>query len=200
MAPDTGHARGKKWTLTREALDRFLLCLDADRHLAGEKYLLIRRKLVKFFEWRGAGFPEDQADETINRVVRKVEEGEEIRDLQSYCKGVARLVLIEELRRLEKERASLEVFAHEEPLTEEADDTPQLRTECFRGCLQNLSREERELIIEYYEEEKRAKIEGRKELAARLNLPLNALRIRAHRIRSRLEACVRACLGADEAS
>jgi hypothetical protein len=62
-----------KWVLTGEAFKRFLACLDADTEQAGEKYEAIRQKLVKFFDWRGAHFPEECADETINRVVRKLE-------------------------------------------------------------------------------------------------------------------------------
>jgi len=46
------------------------------------------------------------------------------------------------------------------------------------------------LILRYYQGEQRAKIENRRALAERLGLTINALRIRASRIRSRLEACV----------
>ncbi len=60
--------------------------------------------------------------------------------------------------------------------------------------MQSLPAENRELIIEYYQEEKRAKIDRRKNLAERLGVPLNALRIRAHRIRAKLEECVHECV------
>src|ERR671938_30866 len=61
--------------LTAEAFTKLLARLDPDRERAGEKYEELRRTLVKFFEWRGAPFPEDQADETFNRVARKLDEG-----------------------------------------------------------------------------------------------------------------------------
>jgi DNA-directed RNA polymerase specialized sigma24 family protein len=60
--------------------------------------------------------------------------------------------------------------------------------------LKKLSDESRELIVAYYREQQRAKIKLRKELAERLGIPLNALRIRAHRIRAKLEECVVNCL------
>jgi hypothetical protein len=53
--------------------------------------------------------------------------------------------------------------------------------------------ENRELILDYYRGEQRAKIERRSELATRLGLTMNALGIRACRIRSKLETCVRTC-------
>jgi hypothetical protein len=42
------------------------------------------------------------------------------------------------------------------------------------------------------------KIALRRKLAARLGVTMNALSIRACRIRDRLEACVRACSGGSE--
>jgi hypothetical protein len=38
-------------------------------------------------------------DETFNRVTRKLEDGETIRDLPTYCYGVARMVLLQSLER-----------------------------------------------------------------------------------------------------
>ena len=70
-----------KWTLTAEAFAKLLACLDPDAETAGEKYEAIRQKLVKFFDWRGAHFPEDCADETLNRVTRKIDEGDVIQDV-----------------------------------------------------------------------------------------------------------------------
>ncbi len=53
----------------------------------------------------------------------------------------------------------------------------------------------RDLVLQYYREEKREKIEHRKRLASRLGIGLNALRIRACRIRETLYQCVQTCLG-----
>ena len=50
------------------------------------------------------------------------------------------------------------------------------------------------VAVGYYQEERRAKIELRQELADSLQIPLNALRIRAHRIRARLEQCITQCM------
>src|SRR5438132_6489695 len=80
----------KDWVLTQDAFDRFLDSLDADRERAGEKYELLRLKLIKFFEWHDALEPEELADETVNRVARKIYEGEVIENLNAYIFGAAR--------------------------------------------------------------------------------------------------------------
>src|SRR5437762_653948 len=43
-------ARKKDWTLTKEAFERLLDSLDANRERAGEKYENVRRKLIECFE------------------------------------------------------------------------------------------------------------------------------------------------------
>src|SRR5688572_19620497 len=78
--------------LTRESLDGLLALLDADRERAGEEYEVLRARLVRIFEWRGSVAPEEHADETLNRVARKVGEGEAVRDVHAFAGGVARLV------------------------------------------------------------------------------------------------------------
>ncbi|MEJ7712917.1 MAG: hypothetical protein WKF84_24510 [Pyrinomonadaceae bacterium] len=74
-------------------LPKLLNGLDADRERAGDKYEELRRILIRFFEWRGAPFPEEQADETFNRVARRLDEGVKIKNIGGYCYEVARLVV-----------------------------------------------------------------------------------------------------------
>ena len=101
-----GAAR-QKWTLTQEAFDKLLLALDGDRDSAAEKYLEIRSNLTRFFEWRGCSFPEDHADETINRIAKRVAEGEEILNYSGYAMGVARLLLLEINKGRQREQLAL---------------------------------------------------------------------------------------------
>jgi DNA-directed RNA polymerase specialized sigma24 family protein len=185
--------RKKEWVLTQGAFDRLLALFDEDRERAGLAYESSRLRLVKFFEWNGSGAPEEHADETINRVARKVEEGEEIQALSAYLLGVARLVLLEAYKTRESARAALEALPRPAPPAPE-DGGAEARLACLERCLRGLPADSRELIVEYYREEKRAKIESRRRLAVSLGFAsLNALRIRAHRIRAQLEECVREC-------
>ncbi len=177
-----------KWELTSEALAKFLACLDQDAERAGAGYESIRLALIKFFDWRGAPFPEELADESLNRVIRKIDEGESPRDVPTYCHGVARLVLLESLRRPDNRRADIEEL--DQVAAPEPEIKQDERLARFKRCLRELSAESRQLILQYYQDERRRKINNRLSLAERLGIPLNALRSRAQRIRDKLEECV----------
>jgi RNA polymerase sigma factor (sigma-70 family) len=181
------------WVLTGEAFERFLSSLDAEVERAGEKYEAIRRKLVKFFDWRGAQFPEDCADETINRVIRKLESGETIRDISTYCCGIARLVFLETLKRPDRRQVTLDDVKSVATSSVQQEDSAQ--QECFEHCLTELPTESRQLILRYYQDERRHKINNRQALADGMGIPLNALRSRVQRIRDKLEQCTTRCLG-----
>jgi DNA-directed RNA polymerase specialized sigma24 family protein len=184
----------QKWALNQEAFDKLLVAFDADRETAGRKYLEIRNNLTRFFEWRGCSFPEDHADETINRIAKRVFEGEEILNHSGYAMGVARLLLLEINKGRQREQSALaEIGAAPDVYVPEDDDESRLT--CLRSCLQTLSPDNRELILQYYQGEKGEKIENRKKLLDRLGIPVNTLRMRALRLRERLQACVEECQG-----
>jgi len=181
-APDKGK-------LTQEGFDKFLFRLDPDRDTAGRKYEVLRSKLINYFDWRNCRFPEDHADEALSRVMRKIEAGKELRDASIYVFGVARMLLLEIARRVEKERTALNQLPASPSIDTESDEM-QKRINCLSQCLAALPEKSRELITEYYEGDATAKINRRKELAAKLGMPINALRIRACRLRQKLEECM----------
>jgi DNA-directed RNA polymerase specialized sigma24 family protein len=183
----------QRWTLTREAFDKLLVAFDVDREQAGQKYLQIRNNLTRFFEWRGCSFPEDHADETINRMAKRVAEGEAILNHSGYAMGVARLLLLEINKGRQREQSALAEIGSAPDVYVPADDRDS-RLTCLRSCLQTLSPDNRELIIQYYQGDKGEKIENRKKLLARLGVPVNTLRMRALRLRERLQMCVEDCL------
>ncbi len=192
-------AKKSSWTLTHDAFDRLLAAFDSNRETAGQKYELMRRKLMEFFEARGNEGPADCADDAINRVARRLSEGEQISDLNSYFYGVARLVWLEKLRGRDKDLTPLDlaptpIAANQTELELERQQR-EVRLKCLEECLNAISPSNRTLIVEYYREQKGAKIEYRKEQAARLNTTVNALRLRASRIRANLSHCVHACVG-----
>jgi DNA-directed RNA polymerase specialized sigma24 family protein len=179
-----------KWTLTQTAFDLLLSQLDIDRQQAGAKYERLRRKLIKFFEWRGCNFPEDLADETINRLAMNLEAGERIDNFEAYCAGVARHVFLESLRARRQEGA-LKTLPNSAAASSDESDR---RWECLERCVRQLSPDRFQLIVQYCQENEGARIKARRDLAAQLGLPMNALRIRAHRIRAALESCVQDCM------
>jgi len=188
------NAAREKWTLTREAFDGFLAALGPDRDKAADRYLEIRRNLVRLFEWRGCPTPDDYADETINRCAKKIGEGEEIRDAATYCIGVARMLLREMSRdRALSERSLDEGPEPQSPPQEPADDSED-RIECLRRCLGQLSTENRDLILAYYRGDKGDKIKNRKGLTQLFGLRASTLRMRALRLRETLQQCSENCL------
>ena len=191
--------RKKDWVLTHEAFERLLALLDADRERAGHKYETVRRKLIEFFEARGSYSPAEHADETINRLARRISEGEEIHSPERYVYGVARLLLKEMLRSQAREPIPSDLapgpgIATNDEEHEQRQQEQDRRLECFESCLTKLSPASRVLIVEYYREERGIKIEERKRQADALKMTLNALRLRACRIRTELGHCISTCL------
>jgi len=185
----------QKWTLTKEAFAKMLAALDPDADLAGEKYLVIGRNLVRFFEGRGCQFADDHADEVINRVAKKVGEGEAIRDINAYCYGVARMLLLEVFKDQARQANALnEMSRHVIQSGPEELDGSGERLECLNGCLEKLPSEGRRLVLGYYQGDKQSRIENRKRLTISLGIPNQALRSRAVRLREKLEACLSICL------
>lgn len=180
-----------RWALDRAAWDALLARLESP-----ERYETLRARLIRFFQWERFADSEELADEVLNRVARKLAEGEQIVNLEAYVSGVARLVLREAANRDRRRERALERRPEPDPFQE--DPAAQ---DCLERQLAKLPPADRTLILRYYSGERSGRIENRKQLAAQLGLNLNALRNRALRLRTRLESLVRACLEArDESS
>ena len=189
--------------LTREALEKLLDFLGAgggDRAVAYER---LRRRLIKVLEIRAHEYrlratPEDLADEAISRVASQLEKGLEIhaRDPFGYFYGVARRVVQEAARQEHKDGGLLEEGEPSPAAAETEPDEAEARHRCLDHCLARLPPADRELILDFYREDRgQGRIAHRKSLAARLGITVNALRIKAHRLRhQRLAPCLADCL------
>jgi DNA-directed RNA polymerase specialized sigma24 family protein len=188
--------------LTQIAFARLLEWLDDGTDSQGQTYLEMRRRLVSYFDRRNRPFADELADETFNRIGKTLETDGAIatRPPARYCYVIARFVLLEDIRRGSRtvavdegrtaaviERGSPHSGVSEEVLLREK------RLTCLDRCLQELKPEQRDLAIEYYRDAKRQRIDRRRGIAARLGITMNALGIRASRIRSALETCMNAC-------
>jgi DNA-directed RNA polymerase specialized sigma24 family protein len=176
--------------LTKESFDRLLDWLDADRDSAALKYEKIRLRMVKILASRGCCEAETLTDEIIDRVAAKMDWliPNYVGDPMLYFYGVAQNVHKEYLRK--KPRTDLAATEVEPPSYEERER----QLECLDSCIKQLPEDNARLAIRYYQGEKQAKIYNRKQLAAELGITLDALRIRAHRIRLELKKCVLFCL------
>ncbi|HEY0782834.1 MAG TPA: hypothetical protein VGE98_10285 [Thermoanaerobaculia bacterium] len=185
-----------KWLTHEGRLDALLARLDDDRERAAERYLELHRQLVRLFEWRRLEPADELADETLNRAGRRFAEGVELRSEEPfpYLRGIAFLIFKEEVRRRAREQAALQdgpwpPGGRAAPV----DDTDEeRRLDCLDLCLSELPEEQRRLLLRYHADGDRIRI--RRKLSRELDLPLNALRIRVHRLRRKLEVCLRSCL------
>ena len=183
--------RKTAWILTQPAFERLLAELGADRTQAGHKYEALRAKLVTFFVVRAAPAPEDHADEVLNRLGRRIQEGVEVNNLFAYTASVARRYWKELLRaRLRESSAVADGAALMLP---EPGGSSEVRATCFEKCWRSLSEKSRRLMTLYCQGDWRARIARRRQMASQLGLSSTALRIRVHRIRAWLEKCVIAC-------
>ncbi len=176
----------KNWSLSQEAFDALLDWLDSDREQAGIKYEQIRSRLIKIFTGRGCIDPEELADETINRVTRKLDEiqNEFTGDRARYFFGVANKIYLEHLRRKQPQS----------PPPSSDSGRAELEYRCLERCIERLSEEDRTLLLKDYGAKGRTQTERRKALAEELGISLNALRIRVYRIRVTLKECIEKCI------
>jgi DNA-directed RNA polymerase specialized sigma24 family protein len=185
--PHSIDTQKRTWDLSPEAFEALLRWLNADREEAGKRYEEIRRKLIRIFACRGCVESDLLADETINRVARKVEELVKTYkgDPALYFYGVANKIHLEQFRKAKQPTIQWQAT--------DADDY-EAEFSCLDRCMSKLPTDSRDLVLKYYDHGKDAKIEQRRMLAATLNIGLNALRIRAHRIRRTLHRCIHGCL------
>jgi DNA-directed RNA polymerase specialized sigma24 family protein len=178
----------RRWQLTATAFERFLRTLDPDRDRAAVAYEALRERISGLFEWWGAPRAAELADETLDRVARKVEEGAVIAEgsLGAYVRGVARLVFYESTRERTDQLSDGELAA------ESASDDSEPALACLDHCLDTLPANDRTLVLRYYEGGRRA--DARQLLADENGVSMTALRIRTHRLRRKLEQCVTSCL------
>lgn len=167
--------------------------LHPDAQEAGHEYERLRRRLVRFFEWRGVLLADECADETLDRLAKKLETTA-VQDVSKYVFGIARLVLLEHRRTPSAsslEQASPAVLASfATPPAEPAEVSLQ---DCFEQCLAQLPADQQHVLLQYYVGEGQVKIANRRQLAASLGVSDNALRSRVQRLRDTLERCVLSC-------
>jgi DNA-directed RNA polymerase specialized sigma24 family protein len=184
----------RRQSLTRPAFDRLLRRLSPEPERAAREYDVVRHKLMAFFARRGVDCSDVLADETIDRVARRLDEGQIIERLDGYFYGVASRVMREWRKQQAQERAAERVFSRPEPGS--AAELRELRVVCVERCLRALPLDSRALLAGYY----RGRAEERQRLAETLGITYATLRRRVSRIRIRLGECLRECLAAQDAS
>ena len=93
-----------------------------------------------------------------------------------------------------REARPLEDAPEPRTLPPDLGDDTDARIQCLRRCLAQLSPENRDLILHYYQGDKSEKINNRKGLTRLFGIPSNTLRMRALRVREKLQLLVENCL------
>jgi DNA-directed RNA polymerase specialized sigma24 family protein len=180
------------------AFSLLLRAIDANEERAASAYEELRFRLTQIMKWKGCLEPDADAlaDEVLDRVARKIEQGEMIDNVKAYATSVARFVLLEHTRK----RRELGVDELPEvPVLMDTDaiDGPDLRIQCLRKCLVEVSQNEADqrLIVGYYDNASDAKKkEIRRQLADQFGLTPTALKVKACRLRAKLEQCINECV------
>lgn len=176
--------------ITVESFSDFLAWLNPDTNRAGEEYELVRTKLSLFFRQRSCYVAEELADETINRVILKSAE-QSIENKLAYFYAVARNVYREFLR---KQQSHLDI--DEVVLRSPQPDEPSFSAECLDQCLDKLPPENKQLMLQYFSDDKSDKIKLRRQISESLKTTQTALRVRVMRIKHELKTCVQNCMNA----
>jgi hypothetical protein len=197
--PSPGNPEGERG-LSHLAFTRLLEWLDDGVDSRGERYLEMRRRLVCYFDRRDRRCADELADETLNRVGRTLaNDGAIVTKPQArYCYVVAKFVLLENIRsersRLRIHDSRHSVIGWDERgatlIAQNAAADHEELVDLLDRHLQELSADQRALIVEYYRDEGGQKIARRRALAERLGISMNALGLRAARIREAVRAAM----------
>jgi hypothetical protein len=188
------------WVLSTKVFDALLNWLDQGIDSNGKAYVEMRKRLVFYFDRKNCSTPDELADETLNRVARRLEEEGTIESETpaKYCYIVARFVFMEYLRESHRAGVALDEVRRQGPgdysFVPEVLNDKEKRLACLGQCTSKLEPVSRELITRYYVGKGRVKIANRRSLAESLGITMNALAIRALRLRDKLEVCVRQCV------
>ena len=163
--------------------------MSPDPEKSGEEYLRLRFRLTTFFANRNCRFGDDLADETINRVCQKIGQVE-VENKLAFVYGFAKNVFFESLRK-EKDHLDIDQLNIAANQAEEFDDPV---ADCLDKCLKKLSVTDRILVLDYFSEEKQAKIDLHKQIAESLKMTQTALRMKIMRLKQKLRICVNECL------
>jgi DNA-directed RNA polymerase specialized sigma24 family protein len=185
----------RTWSSNMETWERFLTLLNPNHDLAAVEYERVRRKLLAFFSSRGCWDPEQCADETVDRSMRRIDE---VRCLIPFMRGVARRVALEVLKSREVQLGpnelnrlvSTRVYSDERVMRER-------HLEYLDRCLQLLAPADRKFILAYHCHDQGNRVENKKIMARSLGISREGLRVRAFRLRRDLARLFRAICPAE---
>jgi RNA polymerase sigma factor (sigma-70 family) len=174
-----------KSDFAEEDFHKLLRFLSPDEEEAAMLYESLRHKLIKLFSARGCHVAEELADETIDRVIKKIHDKKVydlkkifIGDITRYFYGVGKNVWFE----WQREKKTLSFDEYSIFINQTIDINYALLESTLELFLNDLPEKDKDLVIRYYN----SKPQERKKLAAELGINYPALRKQVSRIVSKL--------------
>ena len=187
LRPAPAFASSEHGTLDRRAWACLLssVLVVEDPTSPGAAYQRLHARLVSYFATKGAADPGALADLTFDRLALKLVRAPiVVHKPASYLVAMARLVWLEQVKVEVVQRQKLcdyeAVWADDE--TGECDR----RAAVLARCLDELSSDDRTLLLAYYQSTGDARIAGRHALTQRLGVSCTALRMRVSRLRAQV--------------
>jgi len=168
-----------------------LLAALGDHAAGGSHYERLRAKLIFFFTRRLLAFPEDLADEVLDRLVQHLSQGTEIQSVDAFALGIARHVAQEQRGKKVQVQGVDPGFFDNIPSPSATLNNEEEIVRMER-CLKELSRSESRLLRGYYLVAGRNLMDARKKLLETLGISSTALRQRVFLARQRLRDCMTA--------
>lgn len=183
--------------MTPDDFEDLMLWLDPDpdgtglpnRDRGAEKYEKIRRRIIRIYCNRRSSLrAEEIADEALKRV------GPKVRKLKLTYQGDPALYIYGIAKRVFQEICREDDFVIPPLPPDDDPEEVELKHAWLEHCLETLKPQSRELILCFYQGQKREKIDNRKRLASKLGITGRALSLRVLQIRRKLFDCMRGYL------
>jgi hypothetical protein len=187
-------AASRVWSLTQPAFDGLLASLGPDRDVAADRYLEIRRNLVASSSGEAARHPRNTLTRPSTAARGRSATERFIRDVPTYCIGIARMLLLEDGR----DRAMQARPLDEAPEPHGRATRARRRSRSARGMPPLVPGptppDHRTLILSYYQGRQRATRSRTATADPNTGNSAGTLRMRALRVRASLQLCAENCV------
>jgi DNA-directed RNA polymerase specialized sigma24 family protein len=175
--------------LTAAGFGVLLQALGGQSEPAGVRYERLRTNLIFFFSRKLLSFPEDLADEVLDRLAKRLCDGVAMVSIEAFALGIARYVAQEHTGSKDRMVTADPSFWNNIPAhSTTSSDEEEMRQ--LEACLNRLPAGEAVLLRRYYLSSAGSQIKARAALASELGISATALRQRVFLARQSLRACM----------
>jgi len=174
-------------SVSKTSIPVLLSALGETSEESGLEYERLRSKLILFFSRRMLQFPEDLADEALDRLARRIVEGTVIDSIPAFALGIGRHLALEQMKN--RSETMGDDFWDNVPAPS-ATQSSEVEIARMERCLKTLRPDEAKLLRGYYLATDGTPMKTRDKLAKRLGISANTLRQRVFLARQRLRDCM----------